>query len=80
VHKKLEKLMFSNGIEPIHASGEPFDPFKHEALMEVETEEYPEGWVIDELRGGYMYKDRVLRPSVVKVACSPSKEVENQDE
>jgi len=80
VHKKLEKLMFNNGIEPIHASGEPFDPFKHEALMEVETEDYPEGWVIDEVRGGYMYKDRVLRPSIVKVACSPSKEVENQDE
>jgi molecular chaperone GrpE len=80
IHKKLEKVMFSHGIEPIHASGEPFDPFKHEAIMEVETEDYQEGWVIDEVRGGYMYKDRVLRPSVVKVACSPNKEVENQDE
>lgn len=80
VDKKMEKVMISHGIELIKAEGEPFDPFKHEAIMEVETEDYPEGFVVEEVRGGYMFNDRVLRPSVVKVACGQSKKVEDKDE
>jgi molecular chaperone GrpE len=80
VYKKLNKLMETEGIKPIKAKGEPFDPYKHEAIMEIETEEHPEGSVAEEIRGGYMFKDRVLRPSVVKVARSLIKKVENQNE
>jgi molecular chaperone GrpE len=49
--------------------------------MEVETEEEPDGTVVEEVRRGYMYKDRVLRASVVKVARSPREsEEKDQDE
>ncbi len=74
VHKKLQKLMESEGIQPILALGHSFDPFRHEAILEVETTEEPDGYVLDEVRRGYMFKDRVLRASVVKVAKSPKDE------
>jgi len=81
VLKKLQKVMDSEGVRVIEAEGHPFDPFRHDAVMEVETSEEPDGVVVEEVRRGYMYKDRVLRASMVKVARSPKKsEEENQDE
>jgi len=70
VHGKLLKLMESEGVKPIEATGK-FDPFKHEAIMEVETMDLPDGHVAEEIRRGYTYRDRVLRASVVKVAKAP---------
>jgi molecular chaperone GrpE len=82
VHKKLLKIMESQGVQPILAQGYKFDPFKHEAIQEVETSEEPEGYVLEEVRRGYMFKDRVLRASVVKVAKNPEnkKQEEVEDE
>lgn len=71
VHGKLLKLAEGEGITQILAEGERFDPFKHEAIMEVETLDVPNGCVAEEIRRGYMFKDRVLRASMVKVAKSP---------
>ena len=84
VHDKLLKLVEQEGVTQIKAVGEKFDPFKHEAIMEVETLDVPDGSVAEEIRRGYMYKDRVLRASVVKVARTPDvveiKIEDNQDE
>jgi len=81
VLKKLQKVMEGEGVRVIEAEGRPFDPYRHDAVMEVETEEEPDGTVVEEVRRGYMYKDRVLRASVVKVARSPRvSEEEDQDE
>ncbi|MCB2173579.1 nucleotide exchange factor GrpE [archaeon] len=84
VHNKLLKLAESEGIKQIDSVGEKFDPFKHEAIMEVETIDVPDGCVAEEIRRGYMFKDKVLRASVVKVAKAPDvveiKIEDNQDE
>jgi len=80
VHRKMAKLLESSGVQTIEALGQPFDPFRHEAIMEVETEEEPNGYVMEEVRKGYMFKERVLRATVVKVARSPEKPEEDQDE
>lgn len=80
VLKKLYKIIESEGVKPIKATGSKFDPFKHEAILEVETVEEPEGYVLEELRKGYTYKDRVLRASVVKVARSPRDQEEEEHE
>jgi molecular chaperone GrpE len=80
VHRKMAKLLESSGVQPIEALGRPFDPFKHEAIVEVETEEEPDGYVLEEVRKGYMFKERVLRATVVKVARSPAEPEEDQDE
>ena len=71
VHIKLVKLMESEGITQINAIGEKFDPFKHEAIMEVETLDVPDGHIVEEIRRGFIFKDKVLRASVVKVARAP---------
>lgn len=62
--KQLEDL----GVKPIEAVGKEFDPAYHNAVMQVESEEYEEGVVVQEFQKGYMYKDTVLRHSMVTVA------------
>ncbi len=68
-HDVLAKL----GVEPIEATGQPFDPNLHQAVQMVETDEVPDHTVIDELQRGYKVKDRLLRPAMVRVANNPGK-------
>jgi len=74
VRNKLAKVMETEGVAPIQAVGEPFDPRLHEAVLEVETSERLAGTVVEEFRKGYTFKDRVLRASMVKVARSPEED------
>jgi molecular chaperone GrpE len=83
VRGKLWKLLDAEGLSPIDAYGQPFDPNLHEAVLEVETDEVENGCVVEEFRKGYKFKGRVLRASMVKVAKnSGSDDVkeENEDE
>lgn len=78
---KLEKLLNSEGVTNIQSLNESFDPHLHEAVLEEETSEFPDGRIIEEVRKGYLYKDRVLRASMVKVARNPgSKKVKEEVE
>jgi len=74
IDRKLRQLLDSEGLTPIEAAGQPFDPHQHEAIVQVETNKVPEGTVTEELQRGYRLRDRVLRPSLVAVAKSPTKE------
>ena len=80
VKGKLGKIMTSEGITPIDALGEPFDPRYHEAVLEVDTEDHPNGTIIEELRRGYMYNSRVLRASMVKVARNQSSDNDKEED
>jgi len=71
VRKKLWKVLSCEGLCPIEAIGKPFDPHMHESVQEIETCHYPVGMVVQEVRKGYVLNGKVLRPSLVKVACSP---------
>lgn len=68
VERKLRALLESEGVTPIEAVGKPFDPREHEAVIHEETRSAPDGQVIGEVQKGYRIRDRVLRPSLVKVA------------
>ena len=68
--KQFRDSMTKLGLEEIHAEGEKFDPNLHEAVMQTQTDEYPEETVIKELQKGYKYGDKVLRPSMVSVAVN----------
>ena len=70
--QQLEDVLASVGVERISAVGSPFDPKLHEAIGSEETSEQPEDTVVVELRPGYRMHDRVLRPSLVKVARRPA--------
>jgi molecular chaperone GrpE len=71
VERKLRSVLESEGVTPIAALGEPFDPNLHEAVVHEPTDAHPDNTVIEELQRGYRLGDRVLRPSLVKVANNP---------
>ena len=68
IYKQLMKQMEDLGVTQIEAVGKEFDPNFHNAVMQVDSEEYEEGFVAQELQKGYMYRDTVLRHSMVAVA------------
>ena len=70
VRKKLWKIINYEGLSPIDAIGKPFDPNVHEAVQEIETCDYPEGTIVEEIKKGYLLNGKVFRPCLVKVACS----------
>jgi molecular chaperone GrpE len=65
--RELDAVFARNGIERIAAKGLPLDPHKHQAMLELPSDEVP-GTVIEEMQAGYMLKDRLLRPALVGVA------------
>ena len=68
VHKQLLKMLEDADVKPIEALGGEFNPDFHNAVMHVEDENYGENVIVEEMQRGYMYKDQVLRFSMVKVA------------
>jgi molecular chaperone GrpE len=66
--EKFEKVLENTGIEVVQAVGTEFDPELHEALMTRNSEEYPEGIVVEEYEPGYIYKGKVLRHAKVIVS------------
>lgn len=68
IYKQILDVMTSLNVEVIPTVNEKFDPEFHDAVMHIESEEYDEKTVIEELRRGYKMKDRVIRHAMVKVA------------
>jgi molecular chaperone GrpE len=73
VLKQLQDFLAENGLQPIDAVGQEFDPNLHEAIAHEPSDEIPEGAVIRQTRRGYRLKDRLLRPSAVVVSSGPAK-------
>jgi molecular chaperone GrpE len=74
IDRKLRLLLDSEGLTPIEAVGQPFDPHQHEAVVQEDIPDVPEGTVTAELQRGYRIRDRVLRPAMVAVARHPAAE------
>lgn len=66
--RELESVFGRHGISKITAVGEPLDPNRHQAMMEVPSADAAPGTVVQEIQTGYMIKDRLLRPALVGVA------------
>ena len=73
VLKQLTDFLAENGLQPIDAAGQKFDPNLHEAIAHEPSLDVPEGIVIHQTRRGYRLKDRLLRPSGVVVSSGPAK-------
>jgi molecular chaperone GrpE len=71
IYKQLQDALGKLGVKAIPAKGEAFDPRFHEAIEMVETTDVPDHEVVEELQRGYKFKDRLLRPAMVKVAKNP---------
>ena len=69
--RELEAAFARQGITRIQSIGEKLDPHRHQAMMEIPTEDAEPGTIVDEMQAGYMLKDRLLRPALVGVAKAP---------
>ncbi|MBI2658893.1 nucleotide exchange factor GrpE [Candidatus Woesearchaeota archaeon] len=67
VYAQLHSMLEAEGLRPIKAAGEKFDPYRHEVLMKEESDK-PEETILEEFQKGYMLNDKVLRHSKVKVS------------
>jgi molecular chaperone GrpE len=77
-YNQLFQALQKFGVTSIAAVGEPFDPGKHEAMMQVESADHEPNTVVSELQKGYFLNDRLLRPAMVCVARAPKQEDEKE--
>lgn len=68
IFRQLETVLGAEGLTAMNSVGQPFNPEFHQAIMQVESDEYEEGIVVEEVQKGFMLKDKVLRPAMVKVS------------
>lgn len=68
VNKSFKQILENNGVTKIEAIGKPFDPAYHQAIETIKVEGVEPNMVVEEIMTGYSYKDRILRPSMVKVS------------
>jgi molecular chaperone GrpE len=73
IYRQFQDALQKLGVQPIAAVGLPFDPRVHEAIEMVDSNEVADHHVLDELQRGYKYKDRLLRPAMVRVARNSGK-------
>ena len=73
IYKQLQDVLTKLGVRAIAAKGEQFDPHVHEAIEMVETPDAADHEIVEEWQRGYKFKDRLLRPAMVKVAKNPGK-------
>jgi molecular chaperone GrpE len=71
--KKLKNVLRNEGVYPIECVGKPFDPSKHDAVAKIERDGVENCIINEEVRKGYIMKDKVIRPSIVKIVVKPSK-------
>ena len=69
--RELEAVFARNGVERVKSIGEPLDPHKHQAMMEIPSADAEPGTIVEEMQAGYTLKDRLLRPALVAVAKKP---------
>jgi molecular chaperone GrpE len=74
IERRLQMTLEQDGLSEIEAVGKAFDPELHHAVVRQETTEYPEDEIIGELQKGYKLHEKVLRPSMVRVAAKPGNE------
>jgi molecular chaperone GrpE len=66
--RELDAVFARNGITRVKSVGEPLDPHRHQAMLEIPTDEAEPGTIVEEMQAGYTLKDRLLRPALVAVA------------
>ena len=78
VYKQLRDALEKFGIKSFDAEGQPFDPARHDALMQIVTDEVPENTVVQVIQEGYLYNDKILRHAKVGVSKKPEPNSEEE--
>jgi molecular chaperone GrpE len=77
--KRLRKVLELEGVTPIESTGKPFDPSRHNAISAEERDDVENCVVTEEVRKGYMMKEKVVRPCIVKVAVKKNLQSQNKE-
>lgn len=72
VYRQFKDILEKRGLAEVDSEGREFDPHVHEAVSRIETDEHPEGRIVEVFQKGYWFKDKLLRPAMVAVALPPS--------
>ncbi len=80
IYENFYGMLEKEGLNIINETEENFDPWKHEAVEMVDTDEFPENTVIGVIQPGYKFRDKILRPAKVRVAVEPKKDDEVSEE
>lgn len=72
IHRQFKEVLERVGVNRIPTKGEAFEPERHEAVLHEESEDIPPLHILEEMRPGYLFKSKVLRPAMVKVAKEPT--------
>ncbi|MBI5641094.1 MAG: nucleotide exchange factor GrpE [Nitrospirae bacterium] len=75
--KEMQRTLEKFGLSRIEAAGKPFDPAVHHAMMQVQRDDIEDKMIVEELRAGYLFREKVLRPSLVSVSVRPRKPSED---
>jgi molecular chaperone GrpE len=78
IYQQFSAALQKLGVTPVQSTGHPFDPRLHEAVATVLTDEFPEHQIVDEMQRGYLLKDRLLRPAMVRVAKGASSNLRDE--
>ncbi len=79
VSKKFRELLTAEGLTPIETAGKKFDPALHEAVERVPRDDSEEGTILEEIRGGFTLRGKLIRPSIVKIAVPHIAESDRSD-
>ncbi len=79
IFTKMHKFLEEEGVRPIEANGQKFDPYKHEVILSEERDGVPENTVVEELQKGYLRKEHVIRYAKVKIS-KPKKTEQSKQE
>ena len=79
IHRELLEVLKRAGLAPVESEGQVFDPHVHQAVETVETDQFKDQAVVEELQRGYKLKQRLLRPAIVKVAVAPLDSTGSED-
>lgn len=74
IRKQLWEALARHGVQRVDAAGKMFDPHMHQAIERVESQEFPDGLIVDVFQDGYTFHGRILRPAIVRVAIHPGEE------
>ncbi|MCJ7613925.1 nucleotide exchange factor GrpE [Candidatus Bathyarchaeota archaeon] len=78
IHQNLTRMLEKEGLERIDAVGKVFDPKLHELAVKIPRSDCEEGLVLEEIRKGFVYKGRVLRPCMVNISCLDEEQKNNE--
>lgn len=71
IYNRLLDGLMKQGLEPMETDGAQFDPHQHQAIQRLESDDHPDGAIVQEFQRGYNFRGRLLRPAMVQVAVKP---------